>query len=319
MNNQVNGIHHVTAIAGDPVKNLSFYAGVLGLRFVKKTVNFDDPFTYHFYFGDATGRPGTLMTFFPWTSEARRGSPGSGQITGFTFSVPPGSIPFWSDRLRRSGIRDVSEESLFGEKTLTASDPDGFRVTLTGARNDSRSFAGTQDDIPPEYAIRGMHSVTLTESDPRATVEFLTGPLGFRLLGEEQRRLRFLAGNSETDTFVDVVPAPQLPRGTMGVGITHHVAFRTPDDATQRKIRSFLETSGRSVTPIIDRTYFRSIYFNEPGGVICEIATDGPGFLIDETPGNLGTSLKLPPQFESYRKDIEEVLPPVTAPRAVHR
>jgi glyoxalase family protein len=312
MNAQVNGIHHVTAIAGDPQTNVNFYAGILGLQFVKKTVNFDDPFTYHFYFGDESGQPGSLITFFPWSAHAHRGRAGTGQISAFAFSIPHGSVAFWEKRFRGHDILFDTGDSRFGEEIITATDPDGCRFTLVAARNDSRNGREGGEEIPAQHAIRGIHSVTLSESDIRSTSDFLISRLGFQFAGEEGNRHRFLMTGENTGTCVDILHTPGEAKGTMGTGITHHVAFRAPDDEAQLIIRDSLAANGVEVTPVIDRTYFRSVYFNEPGGTVLEIATDGPGFLIDEPSDQLGTTLKLPPQYEAYRSDIEQSLPPVS-------
>ncbi|HMD14468.1 MAG TPA: ring-cleaving dioxygenase [Bacteroidota bacterium] len=309
--NNILGIHHVTAIAGDPQANIDFYVKVLGLRLVKKTVNFDDPFTYHFYFGDEVGSPGTLLTFFPWSSQAHRGKIGSGQLSVFSFAVPENSLRFWSDRLQRLGI-PTSRSIRFGEEVLTAFDQDRFQFELIAAR-DVRS--GWQSGVvSSEFAIRGFHGVTLLEIAENPTADFLQARLAFRTAGIEGNRWRFENGSGGSGTIVDVLCEPNTPRGFLGVGTVHHIAFRTETSASQMIVRQDLVRNGTEVTPVIDRNYFQSIYFREPGGVLFEVATDPPGFLIDEPKDELGTHLKLPSQYENIRSEIERTIPPVHIP-----
>ena len=313
MNNTLLGIHHVTAIAGDPQQNVDFYAGILGLRMVKKTINFDDPYTYHLYYGDEVGLPGTLITFFPWSSHAHRGTKGTGQLTVFSFSVPRDAMGFWMDRLQRNHISFGDPIVRFGEEVLTAMDHDGFQFELIASQHDTRS-SWENGDVPGKYAIRGFHSVTLSETNDAGTPDFLRASLGFRRSGEEENRSRFEVGGGGSGTIVDILLRPDVMPGYMGVGIVHHVAWRAPDDETQLVIREKLITNGVGVTPVIDRNYFHSIYFNEPGGVIFEVATDPPGFMVDESNDALGTSLKLPKQYESQREKIENTLPKIHLP-----
>lgn len=308
----IPGLHHVTAIAGDPQKNIDFYAGVLGLRFLKKTVNFDDPYTYHFYFGDTSGQPGTILTFFPWASQAPTGTRGAGQLASYAFAVPHDSMGFWKDRLARLNIPVNGLVKRFGEDVLIARDEDGFELELVASSLSDR--AAWDGIIPLQHAARGFHSVSMIESMMEPTIEFLTGTLGFRKTGEFENRYRFETGDGGIGTMIDVIHEPQAHRGQMGVGIIHHVAWRTPDDAAQLEVRNILVNDGYNVTPVIDRNYFHSIYFNDPGGAIFEVATDPPGFLIDEPIETLGTGLKLPTQYEPYRAELERVLPPVTVP-----
>lgn len=294
MRKPIAGIHHVTALASDPQANVDFYTGVLGLRLVKRTVNFDDPGTYHLYYGDETGRPGTIMTFFPWPM-ARRGVLGAGQATVTSFSVPQGSLGYWTERLGKLGVPFEDPRPRFGEEVLTMLDPDGLKLELV-ARAEGRG-----------HEVQGFDGVTLTEWNPEVTAEVLTGTLGFRPAGQQGDRFRFEAGASR----VDVVAAPASVRGHISAGTVHHVAWRAADGADQIAWREAVAESGLYVTPVLDRQYFHSIYFREPGGVLFEIATDPPGFTLDEPAESLGSSLKLPPWLEPERKRIEQALPPI--------
>jgi glyoxalase family protein len=306
------GIHHVTAIADDPQENVDFYAGVLGLRLVKKTVNFDDPGSYHLYYGDATGNPGTIMTFFSWPG-ARRGRIGTGQVSATSFAVPQDSLGYWVERLLQHGVRFEQPQRRFDETVLTFNDPDGLAVELVAGpgRGGAETWAGSP--VPPEYAIQGISGVTLSERSGEVTVDVLTNVLGFEKDEEEHERARNLTTGSG-GSFADVLEQPDGATGRTAVGTVHHVAWRAPDDRTQEDWREELAARGFHVTPILDRNYFRSIYFREPGGVLFEIATDPPGFAVDEDPNHLGESLKLPPWLEKDRERIEEVLPPVHLP-----
>jgi glyoxalase family protein len=306
MDRQIGGIHHITAIARDPQANVDFYTGVLGLRLVKKTVNFDDPGTYHFYYGDEQGHPGTILTFFPWPM-ARLGSHGAGQATVTSFSVPEGSLGWWIERLDRLGIDYEAPRPRFDEEVLTLRDPDGLLLELVARAGDERK-PWEAGPVPEEHAVRGFEGVTLTEWNPQVTSEVLTGLLGFRPAGELGDRFRFDAG---AGTRVDVVGSPSAPRGNVAAGTVHHVAWRTPDDANQRAWHEELMRRGFHASPILDRQYFHSIYFREPGGVLFEIATDPPGFTKDEPVETLGTDLKLPPWLEPERRKIEGILPQI--------
>jgi glyoxalase family protein len=312
MRKPIAGIHHVTAMASDPQANVDFYSGVLGLRLVKKTVNFDDPGTYHLYYGDEVGHPGTILTFFPWPM-ARRGVQGAGQATVTSFSVPQGSLGWWKNRLDSLSVPHEDPHPRFDGEVLTLLDPDGLRlelVTRETPENDGRA-PWTGGPVPAEQAIRGFDGVTLTEWNPEVTAEVLTGTLGFRPAGQEGDRFRFEAGTGPGASRVDVLAAPASTRGRISAGTVHHVAWRAADEADQLAWREAVEESGLGVTPVLDRQYFRSIYFREPGGVLFEIATDPPGFTRDETVESLGTALKLPPWLEPERKRIEAVLPPI--------
>jgi glyoxalase family protein len=307
-----SGIHHVTAISGEPQRNVDFYAGLLGLRLVKKTVNFDDPGTYHLYYGDGAGSPGSIMTFFPWAG-APQGRIGAGQLTVTSFSVPATALGYWTQRLVEAGVRFEKPEDRFGETVLRVTDPDLLRLELVAAPDDRRE-GWDGGPVPADHAVRGFHHVTLASSDPASTARLMTDTLGFRQTGEVEGRTRFEAGEGGPGNTVDVASGAGFPRGTIGVGTVHHVAFRVPDDETQLELREKVAALGNNVTPVLDRNYFRSIYFREPGGVLFEIATDPPGFAADEDPERLGESLKLPPWLEPQRDRLEEVLPPLRVP-----
>lgn len=308
MTNGVHGIHHVTAIAGDPRRNLDFYTDALGLRFVKKTVNHDDPATYHLYYGDGEGNPGSIITFFPW-ADAPTGRVGTGQLAVTAFSVPRDSIGYWSERLIEHGARFESPYQRFGDTVLRFADPDGMPLELVGTEDERQPWG--KGGVPSESAIRGFHHVALSEKDAEGTLELMTGPLGFRSVEEENGRTRLAAGEGGPGDLVDVVEEPEGRGGRMGVGTVHHVAFRVPDEESQSELRQEIASLGYKPTPIIDRVYFSSVYFREPGGVLFEIATDPPGFAIDEDTESLGEALMLPPWLEKRRAEIEELLPPL--------
>ena len=306
------GIHHVTAIAEDPQENVDFYAGVLGLRLVKKTVNFDDPGSYHLYYGDASGTPGTIMTFFSWPGAAR-GRIGTGQVSATSFAVPQDSLGYWLERLLQHGVRFDQPVRRFDETMVAISDPDGLAIELVARPEIPNGEVWKGSPVPPEHAIRGISGVTLSERSEEVAENVLTNLLGFEKGEEEDGRTRYLSAGSDR-SFADVVALPGGAAGQTAVGTVHHVAWRAPDDETQETWREELEARGLHVTPILDRNYFRSIYFREPGGVLFEIATDPPGFAVDEDPDHLGEDLKLPPWLEKDRECIEEVLPPVHLP-----
>lgn len=305
------GLHHVTAIASDPQRILDFYTQVLGLRFVKRTVNFDDPGSYHFYFGDDVGSPGTILTFFAWPGAAR-GSLGIGETTVVAFSVHSFSLEFWERRLLSAGVPVERADDRFEDPVLSFADPDGMRVELIGT-GDGEYRAPRTSNIPAEHAIRGFHGVTLCEAGFEFTARVLEA-LGFRNAGQENNRIRFAAAGNQHGRNIDVRVQPQLVYGQMGAGTIHHIAFRAPDDASQLEWREVVASLSLNVTPVLDRSYFHSIYFREPGGVLFEIATDPPGFGIDESLESLGESLKLPSWLEKHRTAIERALPPITMP-----
>ena len=315
MDYRPRGIHHVTAIAGDPQRNLDFYSGLLGLRLVKRTVNFDDPGTYHLYYGDEEGRPGTIMTFFPWRN-APRGSLGAGQIGTTAFSVPAGSLPFWESRIRDAGLPSEGPETRFGEEVLTLADPDGLRLELVAHESAADLPLWHEGPLSPEVAIRAFHGVTLIEHSLEATAEILTGSLGFAETQASGPRHRFEAPQGAPASRVDIVVMPDQPVGRIAVGSVHHVAFRIAGDEEQSRWRTEAIGKGLHITPVKDRNYFHSVYFREPGGVLFEIATDPPGFAVDESVAELGSTLKLPAWLEPQRQLLQAQLPELTIPSA---
>ena len=309
------GIHHVTAITTDPQRNLDFYSGVLGLHLVKLTVNFDDPDTYHLYYGDALGRPGSLLTFFHWPG-APRSRAGTRQVRAVSLSIPEGASEFWVHRLQTHGIL-FEVHARFGDEVISFSDPDRLRVELVAAGDDRPPFA--DGPVPAESSVRGVHGVTLAEEEFGRTAALLGATMGFRIAAESGGRTRFIAGAGAPGAVVDVENLPGLRPGRIGAGAVHHVAFRAPDEHAQDILREEIASAGRRVTPPVDRRYFRSIYFREPGGVRFEIATEAPGFTVDEPAGALGTHLMLPPWLESRRPQLELALPPLRLPALAKR
>jgi glyoxalase family protein len=306
----MSGIHHVTAIAGRADRNLDFFTRVLGLRLVKKTVNFDDPGTYHLYYGDAQGRPGTILTFFPW-EHAAPGQLGVGETQETAFCIPAGAIGYWTHRLLEKGVAHGTPEKRFGETVLPFSDPDGMRFALVGAPGAENETGWRNGDIPPEHAIRGFHGVTLLVNTAAPTAAILTDVLGFRAAARDGALARY-RGDATPGGHVDLREAGDFPRGRMGRGSVHHLAFRAADDAAQAAMARKLATDHHMrPTEQKDRNYFRSIYFREPNGILFEIATDRPGFAIDEPAGELGQSLKLPGFLEPRRAELVAKLPPL--------
>jgi glyoxalase family protein len=303
----VSGIHHVTAISGNPRKNIKFYKE-LGLRLVKKTVNFDDPGTYHLYYGDESGTPGTILTFFPW-EHAAAGRAGVGQTQQTAFRVPARSIGYWTHRFIEKGITHEALEKRFGETVLSFTDPDGMSLALVGAPGAEKEKAWSNGDVPAEHAIRGFHGVTLLIEDAANTGAILTDVLGFEAAGREGSISRYRAPNT-VGGVVDIYEAKGFLPGRLGRGSVHHIAFRAADDTVQAEMaRKLVNEHGVHPTDQKDRNYFRSVYFREPGGILFEIATDIPGFAVDEPLATLGDALKLPPFLEPHRKDIEQALP----------
>ena len=312
---EIQGIHHVTAIASDPQRNVDFYAGVLGLRLVKRTVNFDDPQTYHLYYGDEIGTPGSIMTFFPWPG-ARRGRVGAGQVAVTSFSVLPSAIGFWVERLVRHGIKyqGPTRRGAGGdaEQVIGFTDHDGLMLEIVGHPGaEARPAWADAPGISRELAIHGFHAVTLWLEDAADTERVLTETLGFRPLSEDGTTRRYAAGDAGPGTIVDLRTIGDFGRGAGGAGTVHHVAFRVPDDAAELQVRGRVTSAGLHPTPVIDRNYFLSVYFREPGGVLFELATNPPGFAIDEPVDHLGERLMLPPQYEPHRAEIEAVLPTI--------
>lgn len=302
---KITGLHHVTAIAGDPQRNLDFYAGTLGLRLVKRTINFDDPGSYHLYYGDETGAPGSILTFFPWQGMPR-GSHGSGEVTATALTVPTGSIEHWAERLQQAHV-PVTRGTSFGEEVLSFSDPDGLPLELAAS-------ALAADDP----RIAGVHHVTLTLDDPRGTAQLLTDVFGYTLTQQADARCRYTApGDADIGQHIDLLAAPGSSRARQGAGSVHHLAFRVRDAAEQAAWREKLVRLGHQVSPVRDRTYFESIYFRSPGGVLFEIATDAPGFAVDEPLAELGQHLRLPSWLENTREIIESNLPTIHLPASV--
>lgn len=308
----ISGIHHITAVASDPQKNIDFYVGVLGLRMVKKTVNFDDPGTYHFYFGDAAGSPGTILTFFPWPG-AKRGTQGSGSVIATAFAVPVGSIERWASRLSDLRVVITGRGTRFGSKFIAFEDHDGMGLEVIETPGVETLPAWGLD---PDMAIRGFHSATLSVRSCEATSRMLREGLGMVEQGSENGRQRFVTVDQTgaIGRVIDVLTEPDRAPSRLGAGVVHHIAVRASDDAHELALQRVLADTGYGVTEVRERFYFRSVYYRERGGVLFEIATDAPGFAIDEAADALGTNLKLPPQYEGARSRLEAHLPPVTTP-----
>jgi glyoxalase family protein len=304
----ISGIHHITAIASAAAENRHFYESILGLRLVKQTVNFDDPFTYHLYYGDAQGTPGTILTFFPW-EDLPQGRPGAGMVTAISFAVPDRSIDFWNQRLRDNGVSTKMDER-FSDPVIRLTDPHGLAIELTGTRGHPSTVHWKDGPVSEPNAIMGFHSATATVTAFEKNQALLTKSMGLRLQDQANRRYRFKFADPATPgQYYDLVVDPKAAPGRPGGGTVHHVAFRTANDDTQAGWQSALRADGFTPTPVRDRKYFRSIYFNAPEGVLFEIATDPPGFTVDEASDQLGASLMLPDRLESRRADIEKRLP----------
>ena len=311
----IPGIHHITAIAGDPQRNLDFYTTVLGLRLVKLTVNFDDPGTYHFYFGNENGTPGSILTFFPWP-DARRGVVGSGHVTAITFAVPPDRSAYWRSRLSAHGVKVNDAGERFGETVLAITDPDGLPLELVASPQADPASAWKDAPVDREHAICGFHSATLSEEGYEQTAPLLTDTMGFSLVGNEGNRFRYQASGGGSGAIVDVLCTPAGRVGRLGTGTVHHIAWRTPDDAQQLQwrselVRARLQRHAGHRSELLPLDLYR-----EPGGVLFEIATDPPGFAIDEPQEHLGERLMLPRQYEPQRPTLERVLPSLTLPTA---
>jgi glyoxalase family protein len=314
MNGKIPGLHHVTAIASDPQRNLDFYVGLLGLRFVKRTVNFDDPGTYHFYFGDRRGTPGTILTFFAWPG-ARGGIRGSGQVEATAFSISPDSIGYWLERLKQHHVTAERTASRFGEEVIRFVDPDGLLLELIASNSPASAEPWPDSPVSSEHALRGFHGVSAALEGYEKTARLLTDTFGYRLIEESGNRFRFASPDDNAPgRIVDLLCLPDSGVGRVAAGSVHHIAFRARDEPDQLQWRKRLVDLGYNVTPVVDRIYFHSIYFREPGGVLFEIATEPPGFMLDETIEELGTGLRLPPWLESARSQIEKILPPIRVP-----
>ncbi len=314
MDAAIRGLHHVTATVSDAQQDLEFYTGVLGLRLVKQTVNFDNHHVYHFYYGNAEGTPGTLMTTFPYQGKGvAQGRHGAGQIVATGFSVPSDSLALWRKRLAASGTALIEEGSRFEEAFLAVSDPSGLRIELIGTRGDPRA-PWVAPGVEPGMAIRGVHSASLMIAIPEPSIALLVDVLGYRIAGSEAVRTRLGVNGGGPGRVLDIVAAPEAPAASNGLGTVHHVAMAVATAEEQLAYRQRLLSLGVAVTEVLDRQYFTSIYFREPGGVLYEIATIPPGFQVDEPLGELGRALKLPPWEERYRREIEAGLPAVTLP-----
>jgi catechol 2,3-dioxygenase-like lactoylglutathione lyase family enzyme len=308
----IAGIHHITAITSDAQKNIDFYCGVLGLRLAKLTVNFDDPGSYHLYYGDDLGRPGSILTFFAWPG-AYRGRVGPPQVTETAFAVPKGWLEFWIARLKDKGVAEQAIVERFGEKVLPLADFDGMWLELietSGPMGPMWNGGG----IAAENAIHGFHSATISEEGYENTARLLTEVMGFSKAENHENRFRYIAAAAGPAAKIDLLCVPGARQGSMGAGIVHHIAFRAKDDAQQAAWRNELVRKNFNVSPVMDRCYFHSIYYREPGGVLFEIATDNPGFTADQSAEELGKKLMLPPWLEAHRGEIEKIVPPVRLP-----
>jgi glyoxalase family protein len=314
---EMPGIHHISAICGDPQRNVNFYVGLLGLRLVKKTVNFDDPGTYHLYCGDGLGSPGTIMTFFAWIlpptiqANARQGT---GQISATSFRIPTSSLEFWVDRLAGAGVDFDGPHERFGDPVISLLDPDSLPLELVARGSGATRTPWKEGPIPVEHAIRGFSGATLCLDGYERTAQLLTETMGFRELAREGSRFRFQVGEGDDAAMIDLHCQPEGEPGRMGIGAVHHIAWRARTPEEQMQWRKVLVEAGLDVTPVLDRNYFTSIYYREPGGVLFEIATDPPGFTIDESPEELGSNLKLPPWLEPRRERLEARLPQLRLP-----
>ncbi|MDN2565407.1 ring-cleaving dioxygenase [Aquibium sp. A9E412] len=308
MNTAIKGLHHVTSLASDAAQNNRFFTRTLGLRRVKKTVNFDAPEVYHLYYADGAGTPGTVMTYFPFPG-ARRGRRGTGEAGETAFAIPQGASAFWQERLAAAGVSGIAAEERFGERRLSFAGPDGDGFALVETAADGRT-PWTGADVPEEAAIRGFHSVTLTLREAGPTEALLEG-WGYAAAGEEGRLRRLALAGGNGAHILDIVVASDAPPAEQGAGSVHHIAFAVEDRAAQAKVQEALAAAGHQVTPVIDRDYFYAIYFRSPGGVLFEVATHEPGFDRDEAPERLGEALKLPKQHAHLRAELERHLPPI--------
>ncbi|HVS13793.1 MAG TPA: ring-cleaving dioxygenase [Thermoanaerobaculia bacterium] len=307
---QAHGIHHVTAIAGDAQENLEFYTGVLGARLVKRSVNQDAVDTYHLFYADRDGSPGTDLTFFPWPAMGA-GRQGAGQAVEVGFAVPAGSLSYWAERLAGAGLEVEGPVSRFGEETLTTRDPHGLPLAFTQSATPLEAAPWQRSPVPPEHQLRGFHAVRLLARALAPTAGFLAAALGFEEVGEEDGWRRFAVEGGGSSRLIEVCAHPGAPRGAWGTGSVHHVAFRVADDDELQAVRERAQAAGADPTPVIDRFWFHSVYLREPGGALFELATEGPGFAVDEDVETLGERLVLPPWLEPRRPEIEAGLPPL--------
>ena len=308
MEHKILGLHHITAIAGNAQRNYDFFTKILGLRMVKKTVNFDDPKTYHFYFGDESGTPGSIITFFPWEG-VKKGKNGVGMATEIGYSVPEGSLDFWKERFEKHGVEFGKTREQFGEEYLAFRDPDGLNLKLVVPKHSDERQAWETDEINSDVAIKGFHSVTLILNNVGPTAGILTDIFGYELEEKEDDFYRYKTSTVENAAIIDIHQDPTAERGINAGGTNHHIAFRVKNEEAQMYFRDKIREKGLQITEKIDRDYFFSLYFREPGGVLFEIATDNPGFTRDESLAELGSTLKLPSQYEDARDRIEKLLP----------
>ena len=308
MENKILGLHHITAIDNNAKINHDFYTKVLGLRMVKKTVNFDDPNTYHFYYGNENGAPGTILTFFPWEGIGK-GYTGTGQATEIGYSVPEGSLDFWANRFKENNITIGEKSERFGEHFLPFQDPDGLNLSLIVPKQKDNRIVWETNEIKQDTATKGFHNITLTLKSIDKTAKILTDIFGYELISQENNRFRFATNAVENASIVDLLEEPNGKPGYNAAGTNHHVAFRVPNEEVLMNFREKILTENLGITPKINRDYFFSLYFREPGGVLFELATDNPGFTVDEPLAELGTNLKLPKQYENSRELIENTLP----------
>ena len=304
----IQGLHHITAVARDPQANVDFYEHVLGQRLVKKTVNFDDPGTYHLYYGDEIGTPGTIMTFFPWPN-MHKGRVGNGETSAVAYAIPKGSVSYWKERLESLNVSIEKEETRFGEHVIVFSDSEGIQLELVATDDPSTIEMWNEGPVPEEHALRGFHGVTLWLESAAPTAGVLIDQMGYTFVGQEGNRFRYKGASDDRGLYIDIVERPGESSGAFGTGSIHHIAFRTVDDDEQLEYRALFSKHGQQVTPVRDRQYFHSIYFREPGGVLFEVATDAPGFLYDEPIEELGDNLKLPSWLEANRDVLEKKLP----------
>lgn len=313
MKSTILGIHHITAMAGDAQQNVDFYVQVLGLRFVKKSINQDAPSVYHLYYGDEIGSPGTAMTFFPF-GRAARGTRGNGEISRVAFSVPVMSTEFWAGHLAKNGIHFDGPATRFGEEYISFQDPDGMMIDLIFTDKHFVKYPWKKSSVPVEHAISGFHGVTMNLASADSSVAVLQGILGFRPSASSGNRHRYLIGQGNDEAAIDIVVDPAAPFARQSAGSVHHIAWRVADFTAHEEWYRHVNASGMSSSEIIDRFYFHSIYFREPGGILYEIASDNPGFTVDEPLETLGTKLVLPPWYENQRERIERSLPPIVIP-----
>lgn len=308
MENKILGIHHITAIAGEAQRNYDFYTKTLGLRLVKKTVNFDDPGTYHFYYGDEIGNPGSILTFFPWQG-VRKGQTGIGMVTEIGYSVPKESLEFWKKRFDTENVKQQSISERFGEQLIQFEDPDGLVLNFIVSNTEDNRKAWTTADVKDDVANKGFHSAVLTLRNMDKTATILTDIFGYKFSKQEGNRARFVTDAVTTANIIDIAEEPNGRQGINAGGTNHHIAFRAKDDNILMEFREKVRAAGLHITEKIDRNYFYSLYFREPGGVLFEIASDNPGFATDETVSELGAHLMLPPQYETSRSRIQQQLP----------